>query len=203
MSGGEPLSLSGGTRRSKVLAAAAVAISSVFFLASASWAQSREASLLLPTLEEVQRQSPGWFEEVRSEGTSRGSTYRVFQGWHKVDSPPGTEEASVLLNITIRPRPEPPAPWGPVAWREAFEEKQRLLGRIPDLQAKETDVGDFAFIVTKSGGSHSEVTFYTGDLMVTVHNGTEELRLSYPSEAEALKIARWMESRLLRRAQER
>lgn len=177
---------------------AAVAISIVFFLASSAWAQNLEASSLLPTLEEVQRFTPGWFEEVRSEGTSRGSTYRVFQGWHKVEEVRSTEEANVLLNITIRPKPEPPAPWGPAAWREAFDEKQRLLGRIPDLRAKETDLGDFAFIVTKSGGSHSEVTFYTGDLMVTVHNGTEELRLSYPAEAEALKIARWMASRLLR-----
>jgi hypothetical protein len=159
--------------------------------------------MLLPTLEEVQRLTPGWFDEVRSEGTNRGSTYRVFQGWHKVAGSPSKEVANVLLNVTIRPRPEPPAAWGPAVWREAFDEKQRLLGRIPDLQAKETDLGDFAFIVTKSGGSHSEVTFYTEELMVTVHNGAEELRLSYPAEAEALKIARWMASRLLHRAHER
>lgn len=184
-------------QRSKGPAGALVALAVVFFLTSASWAQSGETVRLLPTLEEIQHLAPGWFDEVRSEGTNRGSTYRVFRGWREIREGSSGKRASVLLNITIRPRPDPPVPWGPAAWRETFEEKQRLLRRIPDLQAQETNLGDFAFIVTRSGGSHAEVTFYTEDLMVTVHNGTEELRLSYPAEAEALKIARWLASRIV------
>lgn len=185
--------------RKPAVVASAIAAASLL-LALAAWAQSRDASLLLPTLEEVQKLTPGWFDEVRSEGTSRGSAYRVFRGWREVEDGPRAGRARVLLNITIRPRPDPPAPWGIAAWRESFEEKRRLLRRIPDLRAQETDVGEFSFIVTRSGGSHSEVTFYAGELMVTVHNGTEEPRLAYPAEAEALKIARWMASRLRRRA---
>ena len=155
-----------------------------------------EGARLLPSLKDIQHLVPGWFDEVRSEGMDRGSTYRVFRGWREVKGSPKGEKARVLLNITLRPRPDPSSPWGPALWRQDFEKKQALLERIPDLQAKEIDIGAFAYLVTRSGGSHVEVTFYAEDWMVTVHNGTDEQRLSYPAEDQALKIARWLASRL-------
>lgn len=175
----------------------AAVTAAVFVLSvSADRAEGADEARFLPTLEEIQRLSPGWFDEVRDDGTGRGSTFRVYQGWRKVPGAPQGERADVLLSVTIRPRPAPALPWGPAVWRKDFEQKQALIHRVPDLQVREIDLGSFAYLVTRAGGNHVEVTFFTESWRVTVHNGTEETRLSYPAEAHALRVARWLLSRL-------
>lgn len=168
----------------------ALTIAALLGASPAVRAERDDEADLLPTLEEIQRLAPGWFDEVRSEGSAGGIAFRVFRGWREVQGAAGVEKGRVLLNITIRPRPDSSSPWGPNAWRRAFEQKQALVSRIPDLRVRQIDLGAFAYIVTRSGGSHVEVTFYTKDWIVTVHNGTDEPRLAYPAEAQALRIAR-------------
>lgn len=171
-------------------------LASAAFGPSSSRAEAGDEARLLPALEDIQALAPGWFEEVRSEGSGRGSSFRVFRGWRALQGAPESQRASVLLSITLRPRPDPPTPWGPEVWRRDFEQKQALMRQTPDLQAREIELGSFAYLVTWASGSHVEVTFYTEDWGVTVHNGAEEARLSYPAEAQALLIARWLSQRL-------
>jgi hypothetical protein len=183
-------------RRSIKTVISAITAAASMPLSSRAWAEAGDGTRLLPTLKDIELLAPGWFDEVRSEGAGRGSAFRVFRGWRTVRGAPQGEPASVLLSITIRPRPEPTAQWGPTAWQGDFEQKRTLIRQIPDLQAREIDLASFAYLVTWSSGSHVEVTFYTEDWKVTVHNGTGEARLSYPAEAQALQIARWLLIRL-------